>query len=75
MIADIAGFTGECLPLTMDANARKVFRITDQPLLNHLAWSSTRDPSQVFILLQTVYREFDEIARIRKVRIILEWRV
>jgi class 3 adenylate cyclase len=31
------------------------------------AWSSTRDPAQVFILLQTVYQAFDEIANQRKV--------
>jgi hypothetical protein len=31
------------------------------------AWSSTRDPAQVFVLLQTVYQAFDEIANQRKV--------
>jgi hypothetical protein len=31
------------------------------------AWSSTRDPAQVFILLQTVYQAFDKIAKRRKV--------
>ncbi|CAB9517391.1 Receptor-type guanylate cyclase gcy [Seminavis robusta] len=31
------------------------------------AWSSTRDPAQVFILLQTVYQAFDRIAKRRKV--------
>lgn len=31
------------------------------------AWSSTRDPAQVFILLQTVYQAFDVIAKRRKV--------
>lgn len=31
------------------------------------SWSSARDPSQVFILLQTVYQEFDRIARRRQV--------
>ena len=31
------------------------------------AWSSTRDPSQVFILLQTIYQAFDAIAKRRKV--------
>ena len=31
------------------------------------AWSSTREPSQVFILLQTVYAAFDKIAKRRKV--------
>ena len=31
------------------------------------AWSSTREPAQVFILLQTVYQNFDLIAKRRKV--------
>ena len=31
------------------------------------AWSSTREPAQVFILLQTVYQNFDSIAKRRKV--------
>jgi hypothetical protein len=31
------------------------------------AWSSTREPSQVFFLLQTVYQNFDAIAKRRKV--------
>ena len=31
------------------------------------AWSSTREPAQVFILLQTVYQAFDNIAKRRKV--------
>jgi class 3 adenylate cyclase len=31
------------------------------------AWSSTREPAQVFILLQTVYQAFDSVANRRKV--------
>jgi hypothetical protein len=31
------------------------------------AWSSTRDPSQVFQLLEAIYNAFDEIAKSRKV--------
>lgn len=31
------------------------------------AWSSTRDPAQVFILLQNVYQSFDTLAKRRKV--------
>jgi class 3 adenylate cyclase len=31
------------------------------------AWSSVREPSQVFVLLETVYRAFDNIAKRRKV--------
>lgn len=31
------------------------------------AWSSTRDPGHVFLLLETVYQDFDRIARLRNV--------
>lgn len=31
------------------------------------AWSSVREPTQVFILLETLYRAFDEIAKRRRV--------
>lgn len=31
------------------------------------AWSSVREPSQVFTLLETVYKAFDKIAKRRKV--------
>lgn len=31
------------------------------------AWSSTREPSQVFVLLQTVYQAFDQLAKRRRV--------
>ena len=31
------------------------------------SWSSSREPTQVFILLETVYHAFDEIARKRRV--------
>lgn len=31
------------------------------------AWSSTREPAQVFTLLETVYQAFDYIAKVRKV--------
>jgi class 3 adenylate cyclase len=31
------------------------------------AWSSVREPKQVFVLLETVYRSFDTLARKRKV--------
>ena len=31
------------------------------------AWSSTREPSQVFTLLETIYHAFDDIARKRRV--------
>jgi Adenylate and Guanylate cyclase catalytic domain len=31
------------------------------------AWSSTREPTQVFVLLETIYHNFDELARKRRV--------
>jgi class 3 adenylate cyclase len=31
------------------------------------AWSSTREPTQVFVLLETIYYNFDELARKRRV--------
>ena len=31
------------------------------------AWSSTREPTQVFILLQTIYQQFDRLANRRRV--------
>lgn len=36
-------------------------------LVGFTAWSSTREPTQVFELLETLYHAFDEIARRRKV--------
>ena len=32
-------------------------------IVGFTAWSSVRDPSQVFTLLETVYQAFDELAR------------
>ena len=36
-------------------------------LVGFTAWSSTREPTQVFTLLETVYHAFDEIAKNRRV--------
>eukprot|EP00526_Cylindrotheca_closterium_P004007 CAMPEP_0113645796 /NCGR_PEP_ID=MMETSP0017_2-20120614/24155_1 /TAXON_ID=2856 /ORGANISM="Cylindrotheca closterium" /LENGTH=1160 /DNA_ID=CAMNT_0000557583 /DNA_START=12 /DNA_END=3494 /DNA_ORIENTATION=- /assembly_acc=CAM_ASM_000147 len=36
-------------------------------IVGFTAWSSTREPSQVFILLETVYKEFDTLAKQREV--------
>jgi class 3 adenylate cyclase len=36
-------------------------------IVGFTAWSSVREPSQVFILLETLFRSFDEIARKRRV--------
>ena len=36
-------------------------------IVGFTAWSSTREPSQVFTLLETIYHEFDKSARNRGV--------
>jgi class 3 adenylate cyclase len=36
-------------------------------IVGFTAWSSVREPSQVFVLLETLFRAFDEIARKRRV--------
>jgi class 3 adenylate cyclase len=36
-------------------------------LVGFTAWSSMREPSQVFTLLETIYHEFDQIAKRRRV--------
>ncbi|GKY95746.1 hypothetical protein MPSEU_000535400 [Mayamaea pseudoterrestris] len=36
-------------------------------LVGFTAWSSMREPAQVFILLETLYNEFDQIAKRRRV--------
>jgi Adenylate and Guanylate cyclase catalytic domain len=36
-------------------------------IVGFTAWSSVREPSQVFILLETLFRAFDEVARKRRV--------
>lgn len=36
-------------------------------IVGFTAWSSSREPTQVFTLLQAVYQEFDKAARKRRV--------
>lgn len=39
------------------------------------SWSSAREPCQVFVLLETLYQAFDEIAkrrRVFKVRVLID---
>ncbi|KAG7358840.1 adenylate/guanylate cyclase [Nitzschia inconspicua] len=36
-------------------------------IVGFTAWSSTREPSQVFTLLETIYNQFDRLAKVRKV--------
>ena len=72
-------FAGECayprLPLPRcrlpDDSSQVYFPYS--PFLRHLdiagftAWSSTREPAQVFLLLQAVYQAFDNLAKRRRV--------
>lgn len=36
-------------------------------IVGFTSWSSARQPAQVFILLETIYHAFDEIAEVRRV--------
>jgi class 3 adenylate cyclase len=36
-------------------------------LVGFTAWSSVREPTQVFVLLETLFREFDKIAKRRRI--------
>jgi hypothetical protein len=40
-------------------------------IVGYTAWSSVREPSQVFTLLETVYSTFDELAKTRRVRSVI----
>lgn len=40
---------------------------TQKKMIRFTAWSSAREPSQVFTLLETIYHEFDAIAKKRRV--------
>ena len=51
------------LLLTFNCNTNLfVFRCQFADLVGFTAWSSSREPEQVFMLLETIYRSFDEIA-------------
>ena len=52
--APIADFFPSCTVIFMD-------------LAGFTSWSSTRDPAQVFTLLETLYSAFDQIAQKRSV--------
>lgn len=58
MICDMVGFTG----------AQQQQSDSEIPNRNcSIAWSSVREPSDVFHLLETVYQAFDECAKRRRV--------
>jgi class 3 adenylate cyclase len=53
-------------------------RFTDTTILcadiaGFTAWSSVREPAQVFTLLEALYREFDSLANKRKVFKVSPW--
>ena len=48
---------------TPECIAARLFGI----VIGFTAWSSAREPSQVFVLLETVYRAFDMAAKRRRI--------
>ena len=44
-----------------------LWKIQFADIVGFTAWSSVRDPCQVFTLLETVYHAFDEIAKRRRI--------
>jgi class 3 adenylate cyclase len=71
MFGDIVG---ESIPWLIDLFSVRSSGVTrlhtfdfDLLLKGFTAWSSTREPSQVFTLLETIYHEFDQIAKSRRV--------
>jgi class 3 adenylate cyclase len=69
------------LSTAQQANDEKVAKIHEKPnadlflettilfadIVGFTAWSSVREPSQVFVLLETIFQAFDDIARKRRV--------
>ena len=70
---DIVGFTGSYRNSQFTHRFLEYYievTITDYCLsfaLLAVAWSSVREPTQVFQLLETIYHSFDEIAKRRRV--------
>jgi len=44
-----------------------MFVLSHCSIVGFTAWSSTREPTQVFTLLENIYHSFDEIAKRRRV--------
>ena len=57
--------TPHVLPYSQDFFPNTTVMFAD--IAGFTAWSSTREPFQVFMLLETIYGAFDEIARKRRV--------
>ena len=70
MFADIVGtkscFVKACVCCNGNGDSRLTHFVASLNL-GFTAWSSVREPGQVFRLLETVYHSFDEIARRRRV--------
>ena len=67
MFADISGMSDERCACRCTKRRGTVTYSCLVFSLGFTAWSSTRDPSQVFQLLEAIYNSFDEIAKARKV--------
>jgi Adenylate and Guanylate cyclase catalytic domain len=78
---DILGFSDNGLNLTDRDDDQSILIQTKPPIADlftdttiifadiagFTAWSSAREPTQVFVLLETVYHAFDDVARKRRV--------
>jgi len=51
--------------LIMGSKVVAIYSLLD--IVGFTAWSSMREPSQVFTLLETIYGAFDDIAKQRRV--------
>jgi len=74
LIADIAGEYSRTSAVVESIDARgkerlliNFFALFFSHFLGFTAWSSARDPSKVFSLLETVFQSFDELAKRQKV--------
>jgi hypothetical protein len=69
MFADIAGMCKQYAMFNVLFAGQWILTVFSPNCLlaGFTAWASTREPSQVFTLLETIYREFDRIAKRRRV--------
>jgi len=59
---------GACnIPDTHSLLHSEIFQVMFADISGFTAWSSVREPAQVFVLLETIYQSFDKIARQRRV--------
>jgi class 3 adenylate cyclase len=68
MFADIVGRFDSLIDGSLKQSKLTTFSITIScTIIGFTAWSSTREPFKVFQLLETIYGEFDALAKKRRV--------